>query len=192
MQVLHTCPDNSHARMGSRIYFNSIPCGFYIHWSMKTNGISTVLFLSRSNQGVLYYITIFFPRAFAFVLIIHLHKKFVRLIGHRLLPLFYSWETQLREAMTDLTEGQVVSTLGLKCKFDGSLFIFCLLDLASSGVMKQLPSALLTTASPLAHSQGHHTPKPQSGKKVLENGGCLSPLGFSLFFYIYLFDCTRS
>ena len=51
------------------------------------------------------------------------------------------------------------------------LSIFCLLDLASSGVIKQLSSTLLMTASPLAHSQGHHTPKPQSGKrKVLENG----------------------
>lgn len=85
-----------------------------------------------------------------------------------------------------LNWGQLVSTLGLKCKFDGSHFIFCLLDLASSGVIKQLSSTLLMTASPLAHSQGHHTPKPQSRKrKVLENGGCLSPLGFSALLFTH-------
>lgn len=79
-----------------------------------------------------------------------------------------------------LNWGQLVSTLGLKYKFDGSLFVLCLLDLASSGAIKQLSPALLVTAGPLAHSQGHHT---SGKKKVLENGGCLPPLGFSALLF---------
>lgn len=109
-----------------------------------------------------------------------LHKSFVRLVGHRLLPLFYSWETQLRD-YNWLAWGELVSTVASKASLTVYAFYFCPPDWASGALTVTINSSHLKSS---AHVGTIHqnTTELGRGKLLRRVCACRLFLGFQALF----------